>query len=126
MRVDFPNRQAQYSGPDFQSDDEHVGEVGNDAICVIRSTIAEEMNIEIQESGDAVSMLATGIDSIMDLTILSSLTERTAILLVSDFSTKNTTIKQVKTAPRPMKERKRPILKQRGKLGGFTSLCPNP
>jgi hypothetical protein len=60
---------------DFQSDDERVGEVGNDVISVIRSTIAEEMDIEIQEIGDTVDLLTVGMDSVMSLTILSSLKE---------------------------------------------------
>ena len=63
---------------------------------MVLSTIAEEVDIEIQGIGNTVDLPAMGMDSLMRLTILSSLKERTATPSASDFLTKNTTIKQIK------------------------------
>lgn len=65
---------------------------------LIRTTIAGEMGISIDEIADHSDLTTMGMDSLMSLTILGSLREQTGIDLPSDLFTVNATIQQIEKA----------------------------
>jgi len=65
---------------------------------VARQLVAEEMGVDVSEITDDLDLTDIGMDSLMSLTILGSLRERTGRDLPADFLTVNVTIKAIETA----------------------------
>lgn len=82
-------------GPDSPSR-ESLGEVGE--VSIARHIVAQEMGVDISEITDDAELAEMGMDSLMSLTILGELREKTGIDLPSTFLTTNPTIKDVEDA----------------------------
>ncbi|KAJ5182088.1 polyketide synthase [Penicillium cf. viridicatum] len=70
----------------------------NDHAESIRSTIAEELGVDIKEIGDTVDLSQMELDSLMSLAILGALREKTGLTFASDFLVQHTTIKGILSA----------------------------
>ncbi|KAH8678863.1 polyketide synthase 1 [Tricladium varicosporioides] len=81
---------ASEDGGKDEKDNSHLG-------AVIRTTIAEEMGVEIDEIIDAHDLSTMGMDSLMSLSILGTLRERTGMALPADLLTSNPSIKSIET-----------------------------
>ncbi|RDL30666.1 Thiolase-like protein [Venustampulla echinocandica] len=76
--------------------DDTPSEDGNTALGgIIRTTIAGEMGVEIDEIIDAHDLSTMGMDSLMSLSILGSLREKTGLALPSDLLASNPSIKAI-------------------------------
>ena len=75
---------------------ESLGEVGD--VSIARHIVAQEMGVDISEITDDAELAEMGMDSLMSLTILGELREKTGIDLPSTFLTTNPTIKDVEDA----------------------------
>jgi iterative type I PKS product template protein len=62
---------------------------------LIRTTVAEEMGVDIQEIADTVNLQTMGMDSLMSLTILGRLREKTDLSLPADLLAANPTIRDI-------------------------------
>ena len=58
-------------------DGNDLGSDEQDAISIIRSPIAEQMNLDLEEISDTTDLSIMGMDSLMSLTILGILGEKT-------------------------------------------------
>ena len=65
---------------------------------IARKLVAEEMGVDVSEITDDLDLTDIGMDSLMSLTILGSMRERTGRDLPADFLTVNVTIKDIETA----------------------------
>ena len=79
------------SVPATQSDD-------GDLIAIIRQTIAEEMEIDIEEITESTDLSTLGMDSLMSLTILGSLREKCDIELESTILADNPSLGHLRKA----------------------------
>ncbi|KAK6610575.1 Conidial yellow pigment biosynthesis polyketide synthase 2 [Botrytis cinerea] len=66
-------------------------------IQIIRSTIAEEMGVEMEEITDNTDLATMGMDSLMSLSILGALREKTGLNLSSELLVENTSIEKIET-----------------------------
>jgi len=66
-------------------------------IQIIRSTIAEEMGVELEEITDNTDLATMGMDSLMSLSILGALREKTGLTLHSDLLVENTSVEKIET-----------------------------
>ncbi|TGO36632.1 hypothetical protein BHYA_0119g00220 [Botrytis hyacinthi] len=66
-------------------------------IQIIRSTIAEEMGVEIEEITDNTDLATMGMDSLMSLSILGALREKTGLNLSSELLVENTSVEKIET-----------------------------
>ena len=73
-----------------------LGDVGD--VSIARHIVAQEMGVDISEITDGAELAEMGMDSLMSLTILGELREKTGIDLPSTFLTTNPTIKDVEDA----------------------------
>ncbi|KAF1812538.1 polyketide synthase [Eremomyces bilateralis CBS 781.70] len=73
-------------------------EVSNGAPSIARQTVAEEMGVTVSEITDTADLAELGMDSLMSLTILGSLREKTGVDLPSTFLTTNPTIEDIENA----------------------------
>jgi len=71
-------------------------EVGD--VSIARHIVAQEMGVDISEVSDDADLAEMGMDSLMSLTILGELREKTGIDLPSTFLTTNPTIKDIEDA----------------------------
>jgi iterative type I PKS product template protein len=69
-----------------------------DLIATIRSTIAEEMDIDIEEITEATDLSTLGMDSLMSLQVLGSLREKSGIELDSTILTDNPSLGHLRKA----------------------------
>lgn len=67
-------------------------------VSLARHIVAQEMGVDIAEVTDAADLAEMGMDSLMSLTILGELREKTGIDLPSTFLTTNPTIKDIEDA----------------------------
>ena len=74
------------------------GEDEEGLITVIRSTIANEMGIDIEEIADTTDLSTIGMDSLMSLTILGTLREQTSLQLDPTLLADNPSIRDIKKA----------------------------
>jgi acyl carrier protein len=65
---------------------------------IIRSTIASEMGFEVQEISDITNLAELGMDSLMALSVLSALREKTELTLPADLLTAHSSIRDIETA----------------------------
>lgn len=65
---------------------------------IIRTTIADEMGVGVQDISEMEDLSTMGMDSLMSLTILGSLREKTGLSLPSDLLTANPTILRIERA----------------------------
>jgi iterative type I PKS product template protein len=83
-------------------------EVVEGEASVARKLVAEEMGVDVSEITDDLDLTDIGMDSLMSLTILGSMRERTGRDLPADFLTANVTIKDIETAldmrPKPKEQ----------------------
>ena len=81
------------------------GEVASDLQEMVRSTISEEMGVDVEEIVAAPDLAALGMDSLMSLSILGTLREKTGQDIPSDLFTVNPSLLAVEKAlgigPRP-------------------------
>jgi len=77
-----------------------LGKTGaeSDLIQLIRSTIAEEMGVELEEISDNTDLSTMGMDSLMSLSILGALREKTGLTMHSDLLVENTSIEMIETS----------------------------
>ena len=75
---------------------ESLGDVGE--VSLARHIVAQEMGVDISEITDDAELAEMGMDSLMSLTILGELREKTGIDLPATFLTTNPTIKDVENA----------------------------
>ena len=73
-----------------------LGDVGD--VSIARHIVAQEMGVDISEVSDDAELAEMGMDSLMSLTILGELREKTGIDLPSTFLTTNPTIKDIEDA----------------------------
>ena len=71
---------------------------GTDMTEIIRATIAAEMGFEVHEISDTTNLAELGMDSLMALSVLSSLREKTELTLPADLLTANSSIHEIETA----------------------------
>ena len=67
-------------------------------VSAAKQIVAEEMGVSIDELGDEAELSEMGMDSLMSLTILSALREKTGIDLPSEFLVTNNTVKDIESA----------------------------
>lgn len=77
---------------------EEQSNVDNGEASLARQTIAEEMGVGISDIGDQADLSELGMDSLMSLTILSALREKTGTDLPSTFFVTNPTIEDIENA----------------------------
>ena len=65
---------------------------------LIRSTIASEMGFEVHEISDTTDLSQLGMDSLMALSVLSALREKTELVLPADLLTANSSIREIEKA----------------------------
>ncbi|RAL59691.1 hypothetical protein DID88_000324 [Monilinia fructigena] len=84
---------------DAETDISSVDEDGDNAMIVqiIRSTIAEEMGVELEEITDNTDLATMGMDSLMSLSILGALREKTGLNLSSELLVENTSVEKIET-----------------------------
>ncbi|KAE8447936.1 hypothetical protein EG329_010008 [Mollisiaceae sp. DMI_Dod_QoI] len=92
------------STDDEKSSSDEKGSLGE----LIRATIAEEMGVDTEEIADTVDLSTLGMDSLMSLTILGRLREKTDLTLPGDLLVTNSNIRDIKRslgidAPAPVK-----------------------
>ncbi|KAK5113527.1 polyketide synthase [Meristemomyces frigidus] len=75
---------------------ESLSEVGD--VSLARHIVAQEMGVDISEVTDSAELAEMGMDSLMSLTILGELREKTGIDLPSTFLTTNPTIRDIEDA----------------------------
>ncbi|WPG97329.1 conidial yellow pigment biosynthesis polyketide synthase [Acrodontium crateriforme] len=75
---------------------ESLPEIGD--VSLARHIVAQEMGVDIAEVTDDADLAEMGMDSLMSLTILGELREKTGIDLPSTFLTTNPTIKDIEDA----------------------------
>lgn len=75
---------------------ESLSEVGD--VSLARHIVAQEMGVDISEVSDDADLAEMGMDSLMSLTILGELREKTGVDLPSTFLTTNPTIKDIEDA----------------------------
>jgi iterative type I PKS product template protein len=99
------------SAPSVSDNDLEVkisSEVVEGAASVARMLVAEEMGVDVSEITDDLDLTDIGMDSLMSLTILGSMRERTGRDLPADFLTVNINIKDIETAldmrPKPKEQ----------------------
>ncbi|KAL9111506.1 MAG: hypothetical protein Q9227_003993 [Pyrenula ochraceoflavens] len=80
----------QYDGP--------VAGESEDVISTIRQTIAEEMEIDLEELTESTDLNSLGMDSLMSLTILGSLREKAGLELESTILTDNPSLGHLRKA----------------------------
>jgi len=79
--------------PETQENFAEVGEVS-----LARHVVVQEMGVDISEVTDDADLAEMGMDSLMSLTILGELREKTGVDLPSTFLTTNATIKEIEEA----------------------------
>ena len=75
---------------------ESLSDVGD--VSLARHIVAQEMGVDIAEVTDDADLAEMGMDSLMSLTILGELREKTGVDLPSTFLTTNATIKEIEEA----------------------------
>jgi iterative type I PKS product template protein len=76
-----------------------LGENGDsELVHIIRSTIAEEMGVDLEEISDNTDLATMGMDSLMSLSILGALREKTGLTMHSDLLVENTSIEMIETS----------------------------
>ena len=81
-----------------ESDDKAESGSSDGGPSVARQVIGEEMGVDVAELVDKADLADMGMDSLMSLTVLSALRERSGQELPSDFLTNNTTVEAVESA----------------------------
>ena len=76
-------------------EDAGITAVDSDFVQIIRSTIAEEMGVELEEISDNTDLATMGMDSLMSLSILGALREKTGMTMNSDLLVNNTSIDKI-------------------------------
>ncbi|QGA19295.1 hypothetical protein EYB26_006984 [Talaromyces marneffei] len=99
---------SSFMTPEDSESDSSVGSDEDDPIYVIRSTIAEEMGMDILEIHDSLDLSQIGMDSLMSLSILGTLREKTGTVFPPDFLIENTTIEQIKISLHINEPKKKP------------------
>lgn len=95
---------SEYSDYENETPDVQVQDLGknsavdSDLVRIIRSTIAEEMGVELEEISDNTDLSTMGMDSLMSLSILGALREKTDLTINSDLLVNNTSIDMIETS----------------------------
>ena len=71
---------------------------GGDTVTLIRSTVAEELGVGIEDLDGSADLASLGMDSLMSLSVLGKLRESSGIDLPSDFFAENSTFAHVEKA----------------------------
>ena len=88
------------SSPPSVSDaeDEKPAAVSTGDVSIAKEIIAQEMGVPPSEIGDQADLSEMGMDSLMSLTVLSSLREQTGVDLPSTFLVTNSTVEDIENA----------------------------
>lgn len=78
-----------------------VGSDEQDTISIIRHTIAEQMDIDVEEISETTDLSTLGMDSLMSLTILGILGEKTGRSFEASLFVDNTSIASLRRALKP-------------------------
>ncbi|KAL3418618.1 Conidial yellow pigment biosynthesis polyketide synthase 2 [Phlyctema vagabunda] len=78
---------------------------------LIRTTIADEMGVDIDEISDNTDLSTMGMDSLMSLSILGALREKTGLNLQADLLVENTCVEMIETSLGLRKKRAGPKAK---------------
>ncbi|KAH6673078.1 hypothetical protein B0J14DRAFT_701044 [Halenospora varia] len=87
------------------------GGQNQDLVHIIRSTIASEMGVELEEITDNTDLATMGMDSLMSLSILGALREKTGLTMHSDLLVQNTCVEKIETSLGLRKEKTKTIRK---------------
>ena len=81
------------------SQDHHLssGSFDSKVLNDLRSIIAEEMGIDIEEIGDTIDLSTLGMDSLMSLTIIGALREKTSLEVSPSLFVDNRSIEDIRT-----------------------------
>lgn len=97
-------------------------------MAIIRSTIAQEMEIDLEEIADTTDLSTIGMDSLMSLTILGVLREKTALPIEPNLFIDNPTLDDVRRAldldPKPALRHTQDLPKALQKLTDATPSHP--
>ncbi|KAL9092385.1 MAG: hypothetical protein Q9159_000893 [Coniocarpon cinnabarinum] len=96
--ADDDNSTAPSSPPSVSEVDEKPSAVSSAGISVAKLIVAEEMGVAPAELSDQADLSEMGMDSLMSLTVLSSLREQTGVDLPSTFLVTNSTIEDIENA----------------------------
>jgi iterative type I PKS product template protein len=94
---DFDVKELKSSAPAPAAAPAETGD-GSDMIATIRSTIAEEMDIDIEEITESTDLSTLGMDSLMSLQVLGSLRENCGIELDSTILADNPSLGHLRKA----------------------------
>ncbi|TVY82326.1 Conidial yellow pigment biosynthesis polyketide synthase [Lachnellula suecica] len=86
-----------------------VSTENDDLVQIIRSTIAEEMGVEVEEISDNTDLATMGMDSLMSLSILGALREKTGLSMHSNLLIDNTCVEKIETSLGLRKEKPRKV-----------------
>ncbi|KAI9845249.1 MAG: Type I Iterative PKS [Sclerophora amabilis] len=105
-------RRGSSSATSVSDENEHVS-------LIIRSTIADEMGVDLDEVSDTIELASMGMDSLMSLSILAGLREKIGGSLPSDLLSECATIRDIEKKigitsdePKPMKHEPQPVKSQ--------------
>jgi iterative type I PKS product template protein len=79
-------------------DDTQMINIQDPLVHTIRSIIAQEMGVDIEEISDNTDLSTMGMDSLMSLSILGALREQTGLKMHSDLLVDNTSIEKIETS----------------------------
>jgi iterative type I PKS product template protein len=95
---DYSESESEFPEPGYPVIQD-LGETGDsDLVHIIRSTIAEEMGVELEEISDNTDLSTMGMDSLMSLSILGALREKTGLTMHSDLLVENTSIEMIENS----------------------------
>lgn len=108
---------------------------GNEITEIIRTTIADEMGCDVDEIFDDADLASLGMDSLMSLTVLGAIREKTGLSMPADLLTVNKSIREIESAlnlnpkptPKPTTSRKSSVqfddnVSRKGSLQSETSV----
>jgi iterative type I PKS product template protein len=118
---------------DIQSEEDDATMDDNQAIVhTIRSIIAAEMGVELEEIQDHTDLATMGMDSLMSLSILGALREQTGLKMNSDLLIENTCVEKIELSlglrapkPRPL-PRTTAVIKSNPKQQSITNATMGP
>ena len=91
------NLEAEQSSTSSQEQDPPSADDKSDVISDLRSIIAEEMGMDIEEIADTTDLSTMGLDSLMSLTVIGALREKTSLEISPSLFIDNCSIEDIRT-----------------------------
>jgi len=79
-------------------EDSNIHDTQDSLVHTIRSIIASEMGVELEEISDNTDLSTMGMDSLMSLSILGALREQTGLKMSSDLLVNNTSVEKIESS----------------------------